>query len=61
MGLVKKIVRQIRISLRTIFGGRRGFRQRTFPIGIGEMSGKALEYAAALEDQEILRKISIGK
>jgi len=25
------------------------------------MSGKALEYAAALEDQEILRKISIGK
>jgi hypothetical protein len=42
---------------------RRRFRQRTFPMGFRPeiRYDKALQIAAELEDQEILRKLAQGK
>ena len=41
---------------------KKAFRQRTFDMGIPSVPlGKALRLAADLEDQEILRDLTIGK
>ena len=44
-------------------GGRRAFRQRTFRMGYppGSHLDKALQLAARLEDEEVTRKLALGK
>jgi hypothetical protein len=67
MRTIKSIVNAASGALRTVLGKmsgkRRRFRQRTFSLGVGQPRrfDKALEMAAAIEDEEILRKMAMGK
>jgi hypothetical protein len=72
--LIKQAMRELGISFKEAInfairaglgrrGGRRRFRQRTFALGFRPdiPYEKALRLAGELEDQEILRKLSLGK
>jgi hypothetical protein len=63
MSFVRDTVGLIRMRLQSVIERRRQYRQRTFSLGTrGAFQwNKALELAAMLEDQEILRKLALGK
>ncbi|MBV8632587.1 MAG: hypothetical protein JOZ83_16795 [Silvibacterium sp.] len=53
----------LRVGLRAAPRKRTRFRQRTFSLGAGKAFrwDKALDMAAALEDEEIVRKLALRK